>query len=468
MELQDVEVEVLSRIKPSEDEYALVLGAFDVIASTIKQVLAENSVEADVTLQGSVAHDTWLSGDRDIDVFVLFPETWDRKELETRALPLLVEAAKRIGKYELMYAEHPYVRLRYGEVEADIVPGIKLLYPGKIKTAVDRTPFHTKYINSVLTKEQKDHVRLLKKFMKSVGVYGAEVKTKGFSGYATELLIATYGSFKKTLEEVSKWRPPVFIDTLRGGLTSELKKLLARRYPDSCIYMPDPVDPERNVTANVSLKSLATLIIASRCYLANPSIEFFEEPPEPTAEEVLEYLKNRCVIFLMYQLREKLPPDVIWGEAQRIASRLSRFAETFGIRIVDFSAWTNESDVAVVAAEFESCTLPAFKHYRGPCIAHEEERIANFLMKHLGKGYGPWIAPDGCLEALDRRSFEKISSFVESRWEEFTVAPHFRSVKPSVHEPTPDLLKWIIEIGGGRWLRDFSLKTPHWMVKCIS
>jgi tRNA nucleotidyltransferase (CCA-adding enzyme) len=43
-------------------------------------------------------------------------------------------------------------------------------------------------------------VRLLKKFMKGTGVYGAEIKIGGFSGYLCELLILKYRSFAQTIE----------------------------------------------------------------------------------------------------------------------------------------------------------------------------------------------------------------------------------------------------------------------------
>ena len=46
-------------------------------------------------------------------------------------------------------------------------------------------------------------MRLLKKFLKSVGVYGAEIATSGFSGYVTEILILKYGSFESVLQEIS-------------------------------------------------------------------------------------------------------------------------------------------------------------------------------------------------------------------------------------------------------------------------
>jgi tRNA nucleotidyltransferase (CCA-adding enzyme) len=38
--------------------------------------------------------------------------------------------------------------------------------------------------------------------MKGTGVYGAEAKVEGFSGYLTELLVINYGSFPKALEAV--------------------------------------------------------------------------------------------------------------------------------------------------------------------------------------------------------------------------------------------------------------------------
>lgn len=468
MELSRLELEVLEKIKPKPEEYDLVWSTYSRIASTIDSVLREAGIEAEVSIQGSIAHDTWLSGDRDLDVFVLFPENWRKEDLEEKALPLLVEVARRLGEYELMYAEHPYVRVRIGSVEADVVPGIKLRDPSKIKTAVDRTPFHTLYVNSVLTREQRDHVRLLKKFMKAINVYGAEVKTRGFSGYAVELLIAVYGSFRRVLEAASKWKPPVFVDTLGGRLTSELKKHLLSKYPDSCIYMPDPVDPGRNVTANVSLKSLFTFVLASKCYLKNPDPVFFEEPPEPALSELLEASTGRCIVFLFYKLRDKLPPDVIWGEAQRVSTRLARFLEVHNISVIDYSAWTDERELAVVAVEVESCKLPAYKYYKGPCIAHEEERVEKFIAKHAKHGFGPWITSTGCLDALDRRGFTSVAELVNNRWEEFTVAPHLRSIKPVVEEASQKVYEEVLARGGGKWLREFIFKIPHWMAKCTS
>jgi tRNA nucleotidyltransferase (CCA-adding enzyme) len=464
----EVEREVLLRIKPKIEEYEKLLSVYKLIENTILEVLVEKGFKAEVALQGSVAHDTWLSGDRDLDVFVLFPGTWSREELESKGFPILLEAASRIGKWELRYAEHPYVHVKVGDVEVDIVPGLRLEDPSQAKTAVDRTPFHTLYVNSKLTSEMRDQVRLLKKFMKSIGVYGAEVRVRGFSGYAAELLIIVYGSFRSVLEAASEWKPPVFINTIGEKFTGNLAKRLREKYPDSVIFMPDPVDPLRNVTAAVSLRSLATLILASTCYLRNPGLEFFEELEEPRLVDLLEALKSRCIVILEYDLREKLAPDVIWGEALRVSSRLESLLRVFGFRVIDYSAWTNEADRVLISAELEYCELPLYKHYKGPCIAHEWSRIVSFIEKHYGKGFGPWLTNEGCLESLDRRVEESVISILESRWSEFTVSPHLRNVKPTIMFLSEDLVKKLLEEGAGKWLWNILVKTPRWMAKCTS
>ncbi|MEM4487839.1 MAG: CCA tRNA nucleotidyltransferase [Desulfurococcaceae archaeon] len=466
--LSDLERQILMKIKPSHDEYRLILGSFEKISDVIKAVLAENNISAEVTLQGSVAHDTWLSGDWDLDIFVLFPEKWTREDIEKEGFRLLLESAKRIGNYELRYAEHPYIRVKLGKVEADLVPALNLSDLSATKTSVDRTPFHTKYINATLSDEQKDHVRLLKKFMKAIGVYGAEVKTHGFSGYAVELLIGVYGDFKSTLKEASTWQPPIFINTMGESFTKEIKDLLLSRYPDSYIYMPDPVDPRRNLGASVSLKSLATFILASWCYMRNPSVEFFVETIEPSLEDLVNILDKRCILFVIYELPEALPPDVIWGEIQRVSSRLSNYLEIFGLNVVDHSVWSNGKDIAIIGIELESCWLSSYKLYRGPCISHEKERITNFIQAHLGKGYGPWIDRDGCLSSLDRRRYTDAVELITSRWKDYSVSPHLKNLKPTVEVASKDVVIDLLMKGAGAWLSEFASKMPKWMEKCIS
>ncbi|NIS30872.1 MAG: tRNA CCA-pyrophosphorylase, partial [Actinobacteria bacterium] len=53
----------------------------------------------------------------------------------------------------------------------------------------DRTPFHAAYVEGRLNDELAAEVRVLKQLLEGIGVYGSDLKTRGFSGYLTELLV---------------------------------------------------------------------------------------------------------------------------------------------------------------------------------------------------------------------------------------------------------------------------------------
>src|SRR5207247_11061822 len=76
---------------------------------------------------------------------------------------------------------------------------------GRWQSAADRSPFHTRFISSNFDSEKRQQARLLKKFFKAVGVYGAEISTGGFSGYVSEVLVLKYGSFENVLRAAADW-----------------------------------------------------------------------------------------------------------------------------------------------------------------------------------------------------------------------------------------------------------------------
>ena len=62
----------------------------------------------------------------------------------------------------------------------------------------------------------KQEVRLLKRFLKSVGIYGAQIAKGGLSGYVTEILILKYGTFVSTLQsiaDISSARQMMYLST---------------------------------------------------------------------------------------------------------------------------------------------------------------------------------------------------------------------------------------------------------------
>ncbi len=179
MSMASASAAVLKKIKPPESEERR-------ISSFILQLVrvAEVVSKAQPIITGSLGRGTWLKGDHDIDLFLMFDKTLPREALEKAGMENAKEIVSELkGNYIIKYAEHPYVRATFNDIKVDIVPCYKIQNNEKIISAVDRSPLHVEYVLKKLKPFQKDHVRLLKQFCKGIGVYGSDAKNQGISGY---------------------------------------------------------------------------------------------------------------------------------------------------------------------------------------------------------------------------------------------------------------------------------------------
>jgi len=223
-----------------------------------------------VIVGGSFAKGTWLEIDTDIDFFVMIEPTVERNEFEELGKSVGFHALKKYSPY-LRYSEHPYVEGKVnGKVNGiriNVVPCYKV-QQNKWKSAADRSPFHTIFMETKLNEFLKSEVRVLKKFLKSIGIYGSQISVSGFSGYVTEALILKYGSFRNVLQTFAELTPN-YIVSLESPDQSAIEKF---RSP---IIIIDPIDSNRNLGAAISAESLAKFVLASRLFLKAPSTKFF-------------------------------------------------------------------------------------------------------------------------------------------------------------------------------------------------
>ncbi|MDT7890306.1 MAG: nucleotidyltransferase domain-containing protein, partial [Desulfurococcales archaeon] len=198
----------LERLRPREEEIREAFRVYGLLRERLGRAFPGDLFS--IELYGSIAKGTAISGDLDLDIFVLVPREYGRDWIKRSFVEKAREALRDIPLEE-RYAEHPYLRARIDSIEADIVPAIRISRASEAITAADRTPFHTEYVRRMLSSDGRDHVRLLKKFMKGIGVYGAEIRVGGFSGYVAELLVISLGGFIGVIENSSRWKPPVVI-----------------------------------------------------------------------------------------------------------------------------------------------------------------------------------------------------------------------------------------------------------------
>ncbi len=395
--------EVIERVKPKDHERELVNRVISKVVRRLKEVSVSLNIDADIRVEGSIAKDTWISGDRDIDIFIRLPKQIGKAGLERIGLEIARRAAG--NRWVECYAEHPYIEAEIEGFKIDLVPCFNVSRAEEALSSVDRTPFHTEYVKSHLKRELRDEVRLLKQFMKGIGVYGAEIKVQGFSGYLCELLVIHYGSFIDVLREASQWKPYSTIIDIEGYYESPEDALRIFNAP---LVVVDPVDPSRNVAAALSLSKMCEFIAAARIFLRKPSTAFFY-PPETrplSFESLVNEIERRNLDYLFIATCcPKVHPDILWGQIYKSRDGIRRLLESHGFKVLRAAAWSDEREYIIFIYELESCILPRAEKHVGPPV-HAMEHSDSFIMKHLSSENriaGPFIENGRWIVYINRR-----------------------------------------------------------------
>lgn len=335
---------VISQIKPDENETKKIKGLARELLEKTNNLDNKNF---DSMIVGSVAKGTFLRG-ADIDLFLKFNTDVD---LKTEGLSI---AKKIIPNGRELYAQHPYLRGEIKGIGIDVVPCYSVENSTKPISAVDRTPFHTEWVKENIS-EMEDDIRLTKQFLKGCGAYGASSAVGGFSGYLVEILCIKYGGFEKLVNEISHWKPSIIIDKIDN-------------VPNSPIMLADPVDYNRNVAAGVTLKGLGSAVLASKAFIAEPSLDFF-------------FPKNKKRPFQGFVTTVILPHP--GGNEETALPWLQRQGRKIYNAISDFEpiAWnTNLEKKGYIVFETASIELPEIIPHKGP--AAWDDGAMDFLKKY--------------------------------------------------------------------------------------
>ena len=378
--LEEVCAEVLKRVTPTATERKQVHSLAKRLVEKVREEAKEKGVETEVRVEGSVAKNTWLRDCPEIDVFMRVPTTMPREAFGTVCLEIAKKATEGYKQIE-RFAEHPYLEAIVDNVWVNIVPCYRVKRGGWI-SATDRTPFHTDYVKPLLDEQKGGEGRLLKRFMKGVGVYGAEIKVGGFSGYLCELLVLNYGSFIKVLRAAADWKKRTIID-YEGHYErrDDAKKLFEEPF-----VMVDPVDKRRNVAAAVRKERLDEFIAASRAFLKAPELKFFY-PPQIEALESTELVnkinaRGSAIVFISFKGGPAVP-DVLWGQLYKSQRALRKLIQKYDFTVLRDGVWSNEKTLSTFIFEVEKRFLPNMKRHLGPPLRKKGE-CEKFLRKHVG------------------------------------------------------------------------------------
>lgn len=358
------------------------------VRSLLRKIKGMKGPHLGAVLAGSLARNTHLRGDRDLDIFVFYAPTLAREKFETAGLKL-GHALFGDSFHEEAYSEHPYVRGTLDGFNVEIVPTYKVLKAVDKLSAVDRTPFHAAYMRKHLSEKQCNQVRLLKQFFKGIRVYGADVHYQGVPGYLVEILILNYGTFEKALQAMAVWRDQTIID-VEKSYASEKEALFHFKHPFFLVV--DPTDPSRNVAGALSYNQFARAILAARTFLKKPALHFFfgRTALTLTSAQVKKYLSAEELVGFQLPYPNDMLEDVAWGQLHRLTTKFAHALEQHSFQIRRTFAWTDGHSPIILLFDVENPLLPRAHTRLGPKVV-EANHAAQFLKAHPAPLSGPRV-----------------------------------------------------------------------------
>ena len=354
---------ILKDIKPTCDETKEIKEVSSKIIDYLQSLCDNENLNAKVALVGSVAKNTALKGKSDIDIFIAFPLDTDKNDLKDKGLELAHRCCDEFqSDAEHHFASHPYVTTHIQDFEVDIVPCYAIENGDQLKSAVDRTILHTRYVKAKLAEGQEDEVLLLKRFMAMTGTYGSEFKVGGFAGYLCELLIIHYGTFENTLKEAINWKYGQSIDLESYGTSKDFK--------DPLIVI-DPTDKNRNVGAALRLDKLAEFIQSARNYIFSDNKEdyFYPLKRNLNRDDVFNkiVLRNSDFIAIKFNI-PNIPLDTLHPQLRKTTEALERKLNNEEFNVFKADYWSDELLNCVILLEMASSNLNDVKVNVGPKV----------------------------------------------------------------------------------------------------
>lgn len=347
-----------------------------------------------VEFGGSYAKGTWMRNKADIDIFIKFDSSVSEQAFVDISKSVGYGAMKRYKPY-VRYSDHPYVEAVVETTIVNVVPCYDVK-KGSWKSAADRSPFHTKFIVENFTPQMKEEVRLLKLFLKSNKLYGAEIAKQGFSGYVTEVLVWYFKSFEQVVETFSTVKHNYVI----GKSTKKF---------DTPIVIMDPIDSSRNLAAAISDENIGKFILLCRSFIKSPSPDFFKSKKALTVPQ--NNLKNTMIIKFKFSARS---PDIIWGQSKRAANSLSTQLGKEGFSVLRHGVFVDEvNQTSYLLFFLQSRTISDYCVKDGPDYFFKSD-VEKFILKNAQKTNLLWIGSDRKLYSLEKRRFNSATKFVNN------------------------------------------------------
>ena len=302
-------------------------------------------------LGGSYAKDTWLPGNRDVDVFVKFNYKL-YKDQDISAV-LYVILRKNFKDVTVVHGSRDYFHILINDIVFEVVPVLDVSKASQAVNVMDVSPLHVKYVKKKVKK--KNDVRKLKLLLKANHLYGAESYLQGFSGYVCELLVSHYGSFSKVIKAFSNVKDSLVLDPAKHYSSKSVALKSLNRSKLGAFVLIDPVQSDRNAAAGVSLMKLLEFVKLCQNYDESESFVF-------TEVDVSKLSKSYIVLSVVPLDGKK---DISLAKMRALLDRIVREFSYNSFKVIDYG-WDSSHYWFKVKSLSKT-----FRHY-GPSLKYAE------------------------------------------------------------------------------------------------
>lgn len=363
-----LELSILAQIKPTLQEEKDLKTTTNKCILKIKKELSSHPIT--IIIGGSLAKDTNLTNNNEVDLFVAFKYL----EKKTKAanissyLKKALDEAFGAKNITLMHGSRDYYQVHINSILFEIIPIIDVDASNKALNITDISPLHAIWVNKH-AKDIKDDIRLAKQFAKSIRAYGAESYLGGFSGYMIEILVTYYGSFEKLIIAAAKWRAQVVVDPTKFYTKQEVFFKINKSKLSSPIIIVDPVDKKRNAAAALGVEKFKLFSKKAREYLKNPTKELFELTQLELTQLETKAQKKKCSLIYIECVPLEGKRDVIGAKLRKAFDDIKEKIQEFSIKESD---WQWEEQNAKLYFMLKNKKIPPFKIRNGPPISLKE------------------------------------------------------------------------------------------------
>lgn len=409
---ENIEKQVLEKVIPSSKERKELENVIKQLKVEVKKEIEKSKLQMSIELVGSTAKETYLKDSVDIDLFLLFPTTVPRRQLQETGLSI---GRSILKNQEECFAEHPYIRGTYNGVKTEIVPCYKIESASQKLSAVDRTPLHTKYVKEHLSESQKKEVRLSKQFLKGIGCYGAEAEVEGFSGYLCEILILKYSSFQTLIINAKNWQ---------HGKKLSLTQVKPPHFGTPLVFI-DPVDSERNVSSALSKEKFDLFVKACKEYIKKPCITFFfpNEVKPWSIDRIRKEIETREFIAVKIE-KPPIIPENLYPQVRKAVRSIRELCERYDFTILDSKFHINDTAVYMILFP-EKRTISKTMVHMGPPV--KMKKNADGFIQRWADNHRTIRKPfekDKRLYVEIKREYTEIKNLLEEQVKKLSLGKH--------------------------------------------